>query len=290
MKDFTRNSHLDWTEETEITTITPSIIDITKFIYVQEMGIMHACPTFDTKREKLPSYLLLYTDAGKVCLHYHDRVYHLQAGDVFFIDCMDYQYYYVESEDNWVCRFVHIYGPDVIKQYYDAFVRAVNGNAYSLSSSSRVPMFISRIIESHKPHQKNSDLIAAMYIIRLLTEIVLNAEEDQSLESASHIQDIASYIEEHYDQDLNLDFLSQKFGVSKSYLPKRFKAQIGFTPTEFLSHMRIREAKEMLRKTDEPISTIACRVGISNVSYFIKLFKKYEQFTPLAFRNKWRTL
>ena len=290
MKDYTKNSQLDWTDQTEITTITPSIIDKTKFIYVQEMGVLYACPSFDTKREKLPSYLLLYTDAGNVCLHYHDRDYHLGPGDAFFIDCMDYQYYYTESECTWDSRFVHFYGPDVIRPYYDKFVRAVNGNACRLPASSRVPMFITRVIESYHPHQKNSDLIAAMYLIRLLTEIVLNVEGDHSIERAGYIQDIAQYIDENYDQDLDLDVLSKKFGVSKSYLPKRFKAQMGCTPTEYLSHVRVRVAKEMLRRTDDPVSEIARSVGISNVSYFIKLFKKYEQSTPLAFRNKWSEL
>lgn len=290
MKDHYKSARFDWTKDTEITTITPSIIDKSKFIYVQEMGVMYAYPTFYTKRENLPSYLLLYTDAGNVCLQYHNREYHMGPGDAFFIDCMDYAYYYVESEHTWDCRFVHIYGPDVIRQYYDTFVRTMNGNVIHLPASSKVPMYITRVIESYHPRHKNSDLLAAMHLIRLLTEIVLNAESDASMDQSGYIQDIAQYIDEHYDQDLNLEVLSQKFGVSKSYLPKQFKAQMGFTPTEYLSHVRVRAAKELLRKTNIPVNEIARKVGIENVSYFIKLFKKYEQFTPLVFRNKWNRM
>lgn len=287
MKDYTKNARLDWTEETEITTITPSIIDKTRFLYVQEMGVMYANTAFYTKRDNLPSYLLLYTDSGNACLQYRNREYHLVPGDAFFIDCMEYQYYYVESENTWDCRFVHIYGPDVITRYYDAFVRAANGNVLHLPASSKVPMFITRVIESYRPRHKNSDLIAAMYLIRLLTEIVLNAESDDSMEGSGRMYDIAQYIDENYDKPINLDVLSQKFNVSKSYLPKRFKAQVGMTPTEYLCHVRIRAAKVLLRRSVVPISEVARLVGIDNTSYFIKLFKKYEQFTPLAFRSKW---
>ena len=251
---------------------------------------MYGYPTFDTRRENLPSYELLYTDAGNACLKYHGRTYHLGPGDFFFIDCMDYHYYYVESEHTWDCRFVHIYGPDVIKQYYTTFVNSAGGHVLHLSSSSKIPMYIASIIDSYKPRRKNSDLIAAMHIIQLLTEAVLNAESDNSMDRSGYIQDIAQYIDEHYDQDITLSSLAEHFQVSKSYLPKQFKAQIGFTPTEYLSHVRIQAAKDLLRRTNEPVREIAREVGIDNFSYFIKLFKKYEQFTPLAFRNKWRRI
>lgn len=287
MKDYTKNSRLDWTPETSITTITPSIIDKDKFLYVQEMGIMYGYPTFYTRRENLPSFELLYTEAGRACLEYNGRVYHLEAGDFFFIDCMDYHYYYVESEHTWDCRFVHIYGLDVIRRYYTQFVAAAGGYVIHTPPSSKIPMYITSIIHSYEPRRKNSDLIAAMHILQLLTEAVLNAENDESSEGSNKIQDIAQYIDEYYDQDIDLDMLSSYFSISKSYLPKVFKAQIGCTPTEYLSRVRIQSAKELLRRTDAPVRDIARMVGIDNFSYFIKLFKKYESFTPLDFRKKW---
>jgi AraC-like DNA-binding protein len=286
LKDYTKNSVLDWTDDTEITTITPAIIDKSKFIYVQEMGVMHAFPTFYTKRENLPSYLLVYTEGGRACLRYHNREYHLVPGDAFFIYCMEYQHYFVESKENWDCRFVHIYGPGAIRQYYDIFVRST-GYVIHLPSTSKVPMYITRIIECYKPRHKNSDLIAAMHIIQLLTEIVLNAESAANYEHANYVQDVAQYIDENYDQDLSLEVLAEKFNVTKSYLPRQFKAQMGLTPTEYLTQVRIQAAKEILRKSNTPIHEVAKMVGVDNISYFIKLFKKYEQLTPHAYRNKW---
>ena len=287
MKDYTKNSRLDWSPETNIMTITPAIIDKDKFLYVQETGVMYAYPTFFTRRDNLPSYELVYTDAGNAYLEYHNRVYHLGPGDLFFLDCMDYHFYSVESEHTWDCRFAHIYGPDVIRKYYTTFVNNVGGHVLHLSSSSKVPMYITSIIKSYQPRHKNSDLIAAMHILQLLTEAVLNSESDASIERSSIVQDIAQFIDENYDKLITLDSLASRFKVSKSYLPKQFKAEVGITPTEYLSHVRIQTAKELLRRTNEPVNVVAEMVGIDNVSYFIKLFKRYEQFTPLAFRNKW---
>lgn len=287
MKDYTKNSALDWTNDTDITTITPGIIDKDKWLYVQEMGIMHAYPTFYTKRDSLPSYLLLYTEGGKVCLKYHNMEYHLSVGDFFFIDCMEYQYYYVESEENWDCRFVHIYGPNVIPRYYNTFV-SNTGYAMHLPPHSQIPLYITQIIENYKPKHKNSDLLAAMHITQLLTEAVLNSENTSIQERANHIEEIAQYITDHFEQDLTLETLAQQFHVSRSYLPKQFKAQIGVTPNEYLCQVRIQASKELLRWTDMSIHDISQKIGISNASYYIKLFKKYENQTPQVFRNIWK--
>lgn len=288
MKDYTPNAALDWSDDTDIMTITPAIIDKSKFLYAQEIGVMHAYSTFYTKRENLPSYLLLYTEGGNACLHYHDKIHHLKKGDFFFIDCMEYQYYYVESKEPWDCRFVHIYGPEIIRQYYDTFVQNT-GNTLHLPSFTRIPECITRIIESYKPRNKNSDLIACMYILQLLTEAVLNSESPASSRQPDYIQNIIQYINEHYAENLTLDSISRKFNVSRTYFPKQFKAQIGVTPTEYLCQVRIQAAKKMLRHSDAPVYYIAEKVGIDNVSYFIKLFKKYEELTPYSYRNIWNT-
>lgn len=286
MKDYTTNSVLEWTEDTEIITITPAIIDKTKFLYAQEVGIMHAYPSFYTKREGLPSYLLLYTEGGNACLQYHNKTYHLKSGDFFFIDCMEYQYYFVESNQNWDCRFAHIYGPEIIRQYYTIFVQNT-GNALHLPISSKIPKYITRIIECYNPPTKNSDLISTSYILQLLTEAILNSEAPTTVQKPTLIQDIAQYINDHYTENLTIAVLAQKFNVSHSYFPKQFKEQIGVTPSDYLCQIRIQNAKKLLRYSDAPIYHIAENVGISNVSYFIKLFKKYEGVTPHSYRNLW---
>ena len=47
-------------------------------------------------------------------------------------------------------------------------------------------------------------------------------------------------------------------------------------------------AKERLKYSDMPVSEVAARVGIDNVSHFINLFKDRAGDTPLAYRKKWQ--
>ena len=53
---------------------------------------------------------------------------------------------------------------------------------------------------------------------------------------------------------------------------------------EYLNQYRINRAAEMLLGTDESIEDIAYDCGFNDISYFIKLFKRYKNKTPLKYR------
>ena len=57
-------------------------------------------------------------------------------------------------------------------------------------------------------------------------------------------------------------------------------------PLNYLRRVRIDAAKERLETTKETIDTITRSVGYSDTSSFCRLFKKYAQITPMAYREK----
>jgi two-component system response regulator YesN len=100
------------------------------------------------------------------------------------------------------------------------------------------------------------------------------------------IQKIKSYIEEHYDENINLKSIAGKFYMNPVYLGQLFKKVYGVFFNEFLLQLRINEAKKLLRQTDMRIYEIAEKVGFTNADYFVTQFAKIEQMTPTEYRNK----
>ena len=92
-----------------------------------------------------------------------------------------------------------------------------------------------------------------------------------------------AYLEEHYNEDLNLQLLADVLGVSAGYLSKSFKAQTGSSFTEYLTDVRIDAAKQMIRETEQSISDISYAVGFSDPGYFSKCFRKRENLSPSEF-------
>ena len=96
---------------------------------------------------------------------------------------------------------------------------------------------------------------------------------------------MADYLHEQYAQKLTLDVLSARYNISKYHLQRSFQHYFGQSPGEYLTQLRLTRAKELLRGTPDSVSAIASALGFMDVSYFVKLFKRFEGVTPLAYRK-----
>lgn len=94
------------------------------------------------------------------------------------------------------------------------------------------------------------------------------------------------YIEEHYQENVSLEDLSNTLHISKSECCRCFKRNIQMTPFEYLLKYRIYEATKQLLDNPEgsSISDLALSVGFNNSSYFNKVFKKIMQCTPREYK------
>lgn len=100
------------------------------------------------------------------------------------------------------------------------------------------------------------------------------------------IEDIRSYIEENIHSDLSLSTLAQQYNYNEKYLGRLFKSRTGYTIHEYCNYLRLTNAKKLLRSTNLSISEVAVQSGYNNVTYFIRVFKKHTQLSPLQYRQK----
>ena len=75
--------------------------------------------------------------------------------------------------------------------------------------------------------------------------------------------------------------------MDKHYLARRFKAEYGTTVTQHIHHLRITQAKWMLRFTDKTVERIGLECGAGELTYFSRLFKKLEGVSPSEYRSLW---
>ncbi len=104
-------------------------------------------------------------------------------------------------------------------------------------------------------------------------------------ESESVVSRARAYIDENYHKDISLDDVSRHVDISPYYFSKLFKQQDGRTFIEYLTGVRIREARRMLRNPGYSIKEIGIMCGYSDPNYFSRIFKKYEGVTPSEFRE-----
>jgi AraC family transcriptional regulator len=60
------------------------------------------------------------------------------------------------------------------------------------------------------------------------------------------------------------------------------------TPAHFATEVRIQKVERMLLDTHEPLKTIAVACGFANANHLCKVFRRFRQYTPTAFRRELR--
>lgn len=88
------------------------------------------------------------------------------------------------------------------------------------------------------------------------------------------------------NEDFNIPFFCSELGVSRTMLFVKIKAWTNFTPNEFILHLRMKRAAELLEKSELNIAQISDQVGYKNAKYFSKSFLKKYGETPSQYKNK----
>ncbi len=98
---------------------------------------------------------------------------------------------------------------------------------------------------------------------------------------------IINYIKENYGEKINNDRLIEVTDKGKTYINNEFKKDTGKTINNFVNEYRIIKAIELMKEGTIKVSKIYEKVGFSNYSYFIEVFKKYTGLTPVEFNDKY---
>ena len=130
--------------------------------------------------------------------------------------------------------------------------------------------------------------ISAMeaWIEKLIKGLIHTIREKVITPSAWLVHEAERYIDNHYEQQISLDEVAKRVHVSPAYLSRIFKEERGESFVKYLNRIRMREAKQLLSKTQLDIGDIAIRVGFRNQNYFTTVFRKREGLTPTDYRYK----
>ena len=100
----------------------------------------------------------------------------------------------------------------------------------------------------------------------------------------SMIQQASAYIKEHLAEKVSLEQVAKEVHLSKSYLCRILKEELGCTFTEYTNRLRIEKSKLYLHCEDMSLSEIACAVGFDDQSYFTRVFRRQVGVPPGKYR------
>jgi AraC-like DNA-binding protein len=147
-----------------------------------------------------------------------------------------------------------------------------------------------QLIQVHQALQQPISQLEQQTLIQdLLAKLILRyAEMPPSLVNlgaeTQPVDRVRTYLEDHYNQEISLEQLSQVVNLSAFHLNRSFRKTVGMPPHAYQIQVRILQAKRLLRKRWS-IEQVAIETGFVSQSHFGAHFKRLIGMTPRQYRQ-----
>lgn len=122
--------------------------------------------------------------------------------------------------------------------------------------------------------------IYAQQVLELYDIYMRGRERSWNCAANEDIREILRYVEENLDRPISLQTAADEIHKNSSYLSRLFKQSTGTNFSKYLIRKRVEKATFLLKETSLPIQEIAESIGIDNIYYFYRFYKKESGSTP----------
>ena len=103
------------------------------------------------------------------------------------------------------------------------------------------------------------------------------------------IEQVKQYLELHRNKDITSEDICSYIGCSRSLISHQFKNSTGMSIREYLTVLRLNDAKKLLESSNLTVTEIAFAVGFGSSNYFTNVFKKEFGMAPGAYKKLQKT-
>lgn len=223
------------------------------------------------------SQIILCSEGGGV-LQYDGEVHTVTAGNAFFLPASSPHAYY-PTEDIFRTHYIGFagYASEILLRQ----LGLTNIALYKVDIST-LRSIHHRIMNTLKTDKFYGGFSASAILYEYIIEFnrqIIGAENKSSLEGASLLP-VLNYIDEHFNEVIELETLCGIIQVTPQYLCRMFKKRLGMRPLEYVAQKRIQQAKIYLTEGKMSIKEIALAVGYNDAGYFSSVFKRGEGISP----------
>ncbi len=128
--------------------------------------------------------------------------------------------------------------------------------------------------------------IAGWFHSRLFKPVIGILEDMADKQFVNITRRIVDIVQEQYDQDISLDYCAAVMNFNPAYISRVFKKEMGVSFSEYISEYRMNIARNLLATTEMKVSEIGRKVSYTNISAFIRTFRRTFGLTPGQYREQ----
>ncbi|MCI8724999.1 MAG: response regulator [Hungatella sp.] len=111
-------------------------------------------------------------------------------------------------------------------------------------------------------------------VAELLCQAVLRLQQLLVPQYSKKVEEILSYIKNHYQEEISLTHIAEHVGLTPLYVSQLFKKEVGMNLMSYITRYRIQVAMELLKTGNYKVYEVSQLVGYQTVQYFSSCFKK----------------
>lgn len=179
-------------------------------------------------------------------------------------------------------EFLKQYCPDIDDIYFDMNKQKDHRPLKQLYDK------LEKLYQSKEAYHYLKVTACLLEILQLLMKDYMEYKTTKAIRLAKNqdkIQNVLTYLHEHYQEDLSLTMMADQFHMSREHFSRQFHYYVGKTFRDYLFSYRLYKAYQDIVQSDLSIQDIARIHGFLNVKSFIHQFTKVYHETPMKYRK-----
>ncbi|WP_286316015.1 AraC family transcriptional regulator [Romboutsia ilealis] len=232
---------------------------------------------------------------GDLTYYIEGKAYILKPWDILFINKNEI-HKPVINPNKYYERIVIWLNPDFMAKYAQGnnnllkcFEVAIKNNYNLLRLNIKSIEIIKNIIKDiqgcDNSNEFGSEILKESLFVQLMVlmnRLFLNSDKNRDLEDIQYdktIEGVLNYINSNLENDLSIDTIASNFFISKYYLMRKFKSQIGSSIHNYIIQKRLILAKSLISE-GLTMSNVCSKCGFNDYSSFVRAFKKVYGVSP----------
>lgn len=242
---------------------------------------------------------IIYIEQGVLQISIGGQQYEGNAGDVFFVP--PGELHLMGSEDLHVkycailfpLRFISFQTEDFLEeQLLGPLRRDMLMFPHKIEEKAIEKKIAKILVDLIELNQKKNTFLHIQTRIYLLQMIEILYKNNLFIKAQKERTDLLqremlSYIQNHYQEKITLQDLAAQFHLSEKYVSRYFKQHFFLTFKQYIQHLRLTKAKELLESSEMSVLEVALTAGFPTVNYFIHTFKDMYGITPFQYKKKY---
>ncbi|WP_104381267.1 AraC family transcriptional regulator [Sphingobacterium sp. HMA12] len=240
--------------------------------------------------EGCPEHILLHCVDGSGIVGVDHREYILEANEFILIPANTPHFYHANYTMPWTIYWMHFHGSHtalIIAEIYKKVQKEHNKLAFDGELVQIFNRYCRLLQRGYSKEILNyiSMSLPNFFSGYLFPELFKNIETTDT-----DVVDISiAFLQQNIGNRLGLKEIADNVHLSVSHFSKLFKNRTGYSPIEYLNHLKIQKACYLLQFSEKRVSIISYELGFEDQYYFSRLFKEHMGVSPTHYRDSLKT-